>query len=212
MSEDKQSTTQKPESPLDGSDQFAVRQAKLEQMRENGFDPFRANWSQSHTSTEAQALLTEDLEGGPEVSVAGRIVAFRLMGKASFLKILDRDGRMQAYVRKDEIGDDEYVAFKKLDLGDFIGVRGKLFRTKTGEVIQDLEQAKQTWEELRKKQEVKDFFAGKTETIDVNALADEESSSESKDDETEVKEVASELGITMDDLSEVEDLWNSGEL
>ena len=134
MSEDKQSTTQKPESPLDGSDQFAVRQAKLEQMRENGFDPFRANWSQSHTSTEAQALLTEDLEEGPEVSVAGRIVAFRLMGKASFLKILDRDGRIQAYVRKDEIGDDEYAAFKKLDLGDFIGVRGKLFRTKTGEV------------------------------------------------------------------------------
>jgi len=78
--------------------------------------------------------LPEDLEEGPEVSVAGRIVALRLMGKASFLKIIDRDGKIQSYVRRDEIGDDEYVAFKKLDLGDFIGIRGPLFRTKTGEI------------------------------------------------------------------------------
>ena len=78
--------------------------------------------------------MPEDLEEGPEVSVAGRIVALRLMGKASFLKIIDRDGKIQSYVRRDEIGDDEYVAFKKLDLGDFIGIRGPLFRTKTGEI------------------------------------------------------------------------------
>ena len=56
------------------------------------------------------------------------------MGKASFLKLLDRDGRIQAYVRRDAIGEDSYAEFKKLDLGDFIGVRGKLFRTKTGEI------------------------------------------------------------------------------
>ena len=78
--------------------------------------------------------MPEDLEEGPEVSVAGRIVALRLMGKASFLKIIDRDGKIQSYVRRDEIGDDEYAAFKKLDLGDFIGIRGPLFRTKTGEI------------------------------------------------------------------------------
>ena len=134
MSEDKSNSTPQQDTPLDGSDQFAVRQAKLEQMRENGFDPFRSNWEQTHTSTAAQSLLTEDMEEGPEVSVAGRIVAFRLMGKASFLKVLDRDGKVQAYVRKDEIGEEEYATFKKLDLGDFIGIRGKLFRTKTGEV------------------------------------------------------------------------------
>ena len=52
-------------------------------------------------------------------------------GKAAFLKLLDREGKIQAYVRRDEIGDDEYATFKKLDLGDFIGVRGPLFRTKT---------------------------------------------------------------------------------
>ena len=119
---------------LDGSDQFAVRQSKLDHLRESGNDPFRSNWDQSHTSSEALELLPEDLEEGPEVSVAGRIVALRLMGKASFLKIIDRDGKIQSYVRRDEIGDDEYVAFKKLDLGDFIGIRGPLFRTKTGEI------------------------------------------------------------------------------
>ena len=127
MSEDKQNRNPKQDGPLDGSDQVAVRQAKLDQMRENGFDPFSSNWEQSHTSVQAQTLLTEEMEEGPEVSVAGRIVAFRLMGKASFLKILDRDGRIQSYVRKDEIGEEEYASFKKLDLGDFVGIRGKLF-------------------------------------------------------------------------------------
>ena len=120
--------------PLDGSDQFAVRQAKLDQLREAGQDPYRSNWEQTHTSVEALELLPEDAEEGPEVSVAGRIVAFRLMGKASFLKIIDRDGKIQSYVRKDEIGEEEYARFKKLDLGDFIGIRGPLFRTKTGEI------------------------------------------------------------------------------
>ena len=134
MSKDKQNIDSNRDVTLDGSDQFAVRQEKLNRLRENGLDPFRANWEQSHTSSEAQALLPEEMEEGPEVSVAGRIVAFRLMGKASFIKILDRKGRIQSYVRRDEIGEEEYASFKKLDLGDFIGIKGKLFRTKTGEI------------------------------------------------------------------------------
>ncbi|MBT6850488.1 MAG: lysine--tRNA ligase, partial [Opitutae bacterium] len=119
---------------IETSDLFAVRKAKLDSLRESGSDPFSANCHQSHTSEQAKALLPEADEEGPEVSVVGRIVIFRLMGKASFLKLLDRDGRIQAYVRRDAIGDDAYAEFKKLDLGDFIGVRGKLFRTKTGEI------------------------------------------------------------------------------
>ena len=119
---------------LDGSDQVAVRQSKLKGLRDSGEDPFQANWEQTHISRQAVKLLPDDEETGPEVSVAGRIVAFRLMGKAAFLKLLDREGKIQAYVRRDEIGEDNYPAFKKLDLGDFIGVRGPLFRTKTGEV------------------------------------------------------------------------------
>ena len=133
MSQDQPQKTA-ADSSLDGSDQFAVRQSKLDHLRESGNDPYRSNWDQTHTSSEALKLLPEDIEEGPEVSVAGRIVAFRLMGKASFLKIIDRDGKIQSYVRRDEIGEDEYVDFKKLDLGDFVGIRGPLFRTKTGEI------------------------------------------------------------------------------
>ena len=75
----------------------------------------------------AKNLLSEDMEEGPEVSVAGRIVAFRLMGKASFLKVLDRDGRMQAYVRRDEIGDEEYASFKKLILVILLELKESFF-------------------------------------------------------------------------------------
>ena len=133
MSEQNNTKPQKKE-VLDGSDQVAVRLAKLDGLRDSGNDPFLSNWEQTHVSSEASGMLKEEDETGPEVSVAGRIMAFRLMGKAAFLKLLDREGKIQIYVRRDEIGDDEYAAFKKLDLGDFIGVRGPLFRTKTGEV------------------------------------------------------------------------------
>ena len=131
---EKDKKTTSDDKVLDGSDQVAVRHAKLNGLRDLGNDPFSANWEQTHVSKQAIGLLAEDEETGPEVSIAGRIVAFRLMGKAAFLKLLDREGKIQAYVRRDEIGDDEYAAFKKLDLGDFIGVRGPLFRTKTGEI------------------------------------------------------------------------------
>lgn len=116
------------------NDLYAVRLAKLKALQEAGQDPFRANWDQKHTSQEAIALLPEDKEEGPEVSVAGRLVVFRVMGKASFVKIQDRHGPIQLYIKRDQVGEDAYAAFKKLDTGDFIGARGPLFRTKTGEV------------------------------------------------------------------------------
>lgn len=113
-----------------------VRMDKLSQLREEGLDPFRANASQTHTSREAIAVYKEGVpdEKQETVSVAGRIVAFRVMGKATFLKLFDRDGKIQCYVRRDEIGEEEYKRFKKLDLGDFIGVTGSLFRTKSEEI------------------------------------------------------------------------------
>ncbi len=115
-------------------DLYAVRLGKLDAMRESGFDPFRANWEQEHTSAQARSLYTGEEEKSPTVKVAGRIVVFRLMGKAAFVKILDRDGRLQLYFRRDEIGEEAYKAFRKLDIGDFIGVEGPLFKTKTGEI------------------------------------------------------------------------------
>ena len=120
-------------------DQRAVRLAKLEDLRSESQDPFSANWEPKHTSAQAHSLYTEPKENdaspdGPTVSIAGRIVAFRLMGKASFIKILDRDGRIQAYVSRDLLGEAAYKTFKKLDLGDIIGIEGSLFKTKTGEI------------------------------------------------------------------------------
>ncbi len=128
-------------------DLFAVRNQKLDALRAEGQDPFRANWDQTHTSAKVLEAFAdweskqppvaegEAVPPGPEVSVAGRILTFRLMGKASFLKILDRDGIIQLYVQRDLLPEGEYNArFKKLDLGDIIGVRGTTFRTKTGEI------------------------------------------------------------------------------
>ena len=116
-------------------DLYAVRKAKLDAMRGAGFDPFKQNWDPTHTSVEARALFEGEGEGA-EVSVAGRILVFRVMGKASFVKIQDRAGVIQLYFSRDDLPDGVYNSeFKKLlDVGDIIGARGTLFLTKTGEV------------------------------------------------------------------------------
>jgi lysyl-tRNA synthetase class 2 len=118
-------------------DLYAVRLQKLENLCKEDRNPFAANCEQSHTSEEAIQLYKEGVadEEQPLVSVAGRIVVFRVMGKASFIKIQDRDGQIQAYVTRDELPEGEYnTYFKKLDLGDIVGVSGRLFKTKTGEI------------------------------------------------------------------------------
>jgi lysyl-tRNA synthetase class 2 len=112
----------------------AVRLLRLQELRAQGKDPFRNNWNQSHTSKQAIEAFVEGQDPGPEVSIAGRIVMQNDMGKSCFIKLLDRDGKIQAYVRKDVIGDEAYAAFKKLDLGDILGIVGTLFKTKSGEI------------------------------------------------------------------------------
>lgn len=116
-------------------DLYAVRKAKLDAMRASGFDPFSQNWSVSHTSVEAKKLFEEKGEGDT-VSVAGRILVFRVMGKASFVKIQDKDGLIQLYFSRDDLPEGVYnTEFKKmLDIGDIIGVRGELFKTQAGEI------------------------------------------------------------------------------
>ncbi|MDR1890661.1 MAG: lysine--tRNA ligase [Puniceicoccales bacterium] len=126
--------TELEEKKVDGSDVYAVRMAKLEDMRRNGFDPFGQNFQREHTSEEAKKLYEADSENQQMVSVAGRIVTFRLMGRASFVKILDSDGQIQLYVSTNDIGDDQYKDFTKFDIGDIVGASGELFRTKTGEI------------------------------------------------------------------------------
>lgn len=118
-------------------DLYAVRLQKLEGLIKEEKNPFRANCEQTHTSESAQALYDEALEDEAQatVKVAGRIVVFRVMGKASFIKIQDRAGQIQCYVTRDELPEGEYnTYFKKLDRGDIIGVEGRLFKTKTGEI------------------------------------------------------------------------------
>ena len=116
-------------------DLYSVRKAKLEAMRAKGFDPFSQNWQPTHTSEEAKKLFEQKGEG-QEVSLAGRILVYRLMGKASFVKIQDRKGIMQLYFSRDDLPEGKYNEdFKKMiDIGDIIGVKGKLFLTKTGEI------------------------------------------------------------------------------
>jgi lysyl-tRNA synthetase class 2 len=122
-------------SPSDIShDQHAVRRQKLAELRAAGGDPFRANVAQTHFSADALAAYLDGQENTVGVSVAGRLVVIRDMGKSQFVKILDQQGQIQLYVKKDVIGEAAYAAFKKFDLGDFIGATGTLFKTKTGEV------------------------------------------------------------------------------
>ncbi len=120
---------------IETSDLFAVRKAKLEELRAAGLDPFRANWEQTHSSAAAVAAWPGEDAASPVVSCAGRVIAIRVMGKASFARILDQEGTLQLYFKQDILGAESYERFKRLlDLGDFVGVRGPLFQTKTGEV------------------------------------------------------------------------------
>lgn len=116
-------------------DQHAVRRQKLVEMRAAGFDPYRANVSPTHFSQEAKALHVEGQDNAVNVTVAGRLVTFRVQGGSSFVKIQDQQGVIQLYFRKDVLGEERYLFFKKgLDLGDIIGATGTLFLTKTGEI------------------------------------------------------------------------------
>ncbi|MBL9190600.1 MAG: lysine--tRNA ligase [Opitutaceae bacterium] len=116
-------------------DQHAVRRAKLAELRAGGFDPFRANVTPTHFSADAKALYVEGQDYAQPVTVAGRLVTFRVQGGSSFVKIQDQQGPIQLYFRKDVLGEERYGVFKKsLDLGDIIGVTGALFKTKTGEI------------------------------------------------------------------------------
>lgn len=110
-----------------------ARRDKLSALQEEGKDPFLVTkYDTTHHSVEISDNYDE-LEG-KEVSVAGRMMAKRIMGKAAFTHILDLKGRIQAYVSRDSLGEEEYAAFKKLDIGDIVGVVGKVFKTKTGEI------------------------------------------------------------------------------
>ena len=109
-----------------------VRREKLADLQERGMDPFRiTKFDVSHHSKEIKDGFDE-LEG-TTVTVAGRMMSKRVMGKASFCNVQDLKGNIQSYVARDSVGEEAYKDFKKFDIGDIIGIRGQVFRTKTGE-------------------------------------------------------------------------------
>ncbi|MFL5504927.1 MAG: lysine--tRNA ligase [Gemmatimonadaceae bacterium] len=110
-----------------------ARREKLEALEAAGIAAYAYSFDRQHLASEAQTLLGER-EEGPIVSLAGRIVAWRSHGKTTFAHLADASGKIQLYFKKDQLGDDMYSLLTHLDLGDIIGVRGPLFRTKTGEV------------------------------------------------------------------------------
>ena len=130
-------------------DQYAVRLKKLQDLRAAGSDPFRANCEQTHFSAQALAAYTDGQDNVVAVQVAGRLVVIRDMGKSHFVKILDQQGQLQLYVKKDVVGDDAYAAFKKLDLGDIIGASGTLFKSKSGEITVRVEKLQLVSKALR---------------------------------------------------------------
>ena len=110
-----------------------VRREKLSQLQEEGKDPFQiTKYDVTHHSMEIKNAF-EELEG-KSVSLAGRMMSKRVMGKASFCSVQDLQGAIQSYVARDNIGEDSYKDFKKMDIGDIVGIKGEVFKTKTGEI------------------------------------------------------------------------------
>jgi lysyl-tRNA synthetase class 2 len=115
------------------SELLQIRRDKLRALQDAGKDPYEiVKFDQTHYSSDIASDF-ESLEG-QSVRIAGRMMSKRIMGKASFAHMLDRMGEIQIYVKRDDIGEDEYSAFKSMDIGDIIGVEGIVFKTKTGEV------------------------------------------------------------------------------
>ena len=126
-----QNNQQAPEQNL--NELLKVKRQKLTDFQAAGKNPFEiTKYDVTHHSTEVKENF-ETLEG-KEVSIAGRIMTKRVMGKASFCNVADRYGNIQSYVARDSIGEEDYKDFKKYDIGDIVGIKGEVFKTKTGEI------------------------------------------------------------------------------
>ena len=119
-------------------EQIVVRRKKLQELRERGIDPYPNDFRPDHTTAEVHARLSAlgeaELARAAPLSIAGRVMALRDFGKAGFLQVQDRAGRLQVHARRDRLGDEGFEVYRLLDLGDVIGVAGRPFRTRTGEL------------------------------------------------------------------------------
>lgn len=122
-----------PEAEKSLSEILQIRRDKLTNLQENGRDPFTVTkYKVTHCAADVSDRF--DALEGQSISIAGRLVSKRGMGKVSFCDLQDKSGRVQLYVRRDLIGEDEYIWFKKYDIGDMIGVRGEVFKTEKGQI------------------------------------------------------------------------------
>lgn len=131
--------TEEQNSLAEMNDQMRVRREKMEAIREEGIDPFGKRFERTSNSQELHEKYDDNTkeelhEMELTASVAGRMMTKRGKGKAGFAHLQDREGQIQIYVRKDEVGDENYEVFKRADLGDFFGVTGEVMKTNTGEV------------------------------------------------------------------------------
>ncbi len=118
-------------------DLLQKRKEKIEDLKQNNINLFPNGFVVSHTVRDIQYVVENDpdslTQDGPVFTAAGRMMAINNFGKSAFIRFRDRSGQLQAYIRKDQIGDGDYRLFKQLDIGDFIGLRGTMFQTRTGE-------------------------------------------------------------------------------
>ncbi len=110
-----------------------IRREKLAALRDSGSDPFLMTKFEKNKSS-ADVIKEYDALEGRSVRVAGRLMSKRIMGKAGFAHILDGEGRLQLYLKRDALGADSYQGFKAMDIGDIVGAAGRVFKTKTGEI------------------------------------------------------------------------------
>ena len=128
-----QQNNQKGGQEQDLNQLLKIRRDKLAELQQAGQDPFViTKFDVTHHSADVKEQF-DSLEG-KTVTIAGRLMSKRVMGKASFCNIQDREGNIQSYVARDSVGEEPYKAFKKMDIGDIVGLKGEVFRTKTGEI------------------------------------------------------------------------------
>ncbi len=130
-----QNNRQNPAAVPTESEQIAIRKEKLAAMQAEGRDPYRVTtYDIRDYAEQIKATFVDEEQTPMQVSVAGRVMTRRIMGKASFFNLQDTTGNIQVYAKRDDVGEDTYARFKKWDIGDILGVKGYVFRTQTGEI------------------------------------------------------------------------------
>src|SRR5512147_1376704 len=119
------------------SDVIQKRHDKVDALKRSGVNLYPNDFRVTHDIGEIHAVVASApdtlTEQGPRFTIAGRLMAVNHFGKAAFVRVRDRSGQLQAYVRRDRLGEDAFAFFKQLDIGDFVGLTGTMFRTRTGE-------------------------------------------------------------------------------